>query len=279
SNPRIIEPEDTVGYYIALSYRWSAVSEQFSSTRDNISDLKRFLPLWLLPKTIQDAVVFCRELGYRYLWVDCLCIIQDDGDDWKEAVNKMASIFENSHLTISALQSKDSNAGLFHYRKYQDLSSSICLRLRNGQLLTLRLNNGQAELRHDISNSPMRNRGWIFQEKLLSPANIHFGKHALHWECRTCTISEAFTNFEIPAESILKNIMSEIQRPGCSLYPNGHFIVWYMLMMDYSSKLLTFETDRLPAIRGLANRFRKMFSTTFVAGLWLEDLHRGLLWN
>lgn len=279
SRPRIVQPNAQYGYYAALSYRWSAVGTQFCTTRENLADLMRFIPLWLLPRTMQDAIVFCRRLGYRYLWVDSLCIIQGDDDDWNEACHGMASIFENSHLTISALQSNDSHAGLFHHRTYIDLSNLVCLRVRDGRLLTMRYSNLDHELHLAVQYSPMTFRGWIMQEKLLSPAIAHFSNHGLYWECKSSTVSELFANAEIPATGVLKNILSEIRRPGCSDYPGGHFIAWYMIMSYYSHKSLTFETDRLPAILGLVSRFQTMFSTTFVAGLWLEDLHRGLLWT
>lgn len=191
----------------------------------------------------------------------------------------MANIYENCDLNISALSSPDSHAGLFSYRGNPDRLDRVCIRLQDGRFLTIRLYIGSSELHEESRSSPLSSRGWILQEKLLSPAIIHFGQRCVYWECCSGTRSECYANDERPGGGLLKNMIIEDYRPGYIDYPEGYFIAWYTTMALYSSMNLTLETDRLLALSGLVTRFHNMFSTTFLAGVWLEDLHRGLLWR
>jgi hypothetical protein len=74
-------------------------------------------------------------------------------------------------------------------------------------------------------------------------------------------------------------LLHKAQCPGCELYLGGNYIAWYIVIQLYTRKCLTFETDRLIAILGLAIRFARAFRGTFMARLWAEDLYRGLLWR
>lgn len=245
------------------------------TNRENFQQKTRYIPLDSLPQTFRDSIILCRQLGIRYLWIDCLCIIQDDDEDWQKECEKMAGIYENSYLTISALSAKDSSEGLFQLRTQKEWQ--VVLRTLDGTSLGFRASS--KELASDVESSTMGCRGWILQEKILSPAILHFGELQLHWECRKGTSSEVWANVQNPTSGYLKNILHEAQREGCDSYPQGHFIAWYMVVQHYSRMNLKTEYDRLPAILGIAQRFELSFGVTFVAGLWVEDIHRGLLWS
>jgi hypothetical protein len=88
--------------YVALSYVWGSIS---------ISDTKAGLP-GKLPQTIEDAISAVKELGERYLWVDALCIAQDDPDDKMAQIQNMDQIYSNAVVTFIAGEGNDSNAGL-----------------------------------------------------------------------------------------------------------------------------------------------------------------------
>lgn len=279
SQPRLVLSEGRDGYYATLSYRWSQIGTQFCTTASNYEDIINFLPIWKLPRTIQDAIAFCRRIGWRYLWVDSLCIIQGDATDWDDACQRMADIYENCQLNISALRSANSHAGLCHYRNADLLTNRACLRLHDGRFLTLRRTSYLLTLNAEAARSPMSRRGWILQERLLSPAIVHFASAGLHWECRGGTMSERNPYRTLPGHGLLKNTLFAFQPPLSINRPGGHFVAWYIIIGEYSRMDLSLPSDRLPAILGLATRFQSWFHTTFVAGLWLEDLHRGLLWK
>jgi hypothetical protein len=272
---RLILTNGLRGHYASLSHRWSSTTKQFCTTKNNFQQHMKCMPLERLPRTFRESIILCRQFDIRYLWIDCLCIIQDDNEDWQKECEKMSDIFENSYLTISALQARDSDGGLFQLRE-QDTRRAY-LRSQEGILLGLRQEG--YNLASDVRLSSTGSRGRILQEKILSPALLHFGNWQMHWECQSATISENRANVQIPGSGPLKNVLHEVQRVGCHSYPRGHFIAWNMIIQHYSHMDFTLEYDRLPAILGLAQRFQQSYRSTFVAGLWLEDLHRGLLWN
>jgi hypothetical protein len=112
---------ESKGLYIALSYCWG-ISLPYTTTSKNLQKHKdaRGIEYLQLPKTLQDAVFMTRYLGIRYLWADCLCIIQDDKADWEKEASRMADVYSNAYLTIAATRAKDCGEGFLHTRKTKD---------------------------------------------------------------------------------------------------------------------------------------------------------------
>jgi hypothetical protein len=107
--PSLLVSDGQVRSYIALSHRWGNIIDLFR-TRTTKKTLKRHmqrLRMWELPKTFQDAIIVCRKLNVRYLWIDSLCIIQDDLKDWEREAKQMGSIFEKAICTIAAVDALD----------------------------------------------------------------------------------------------------------------------------------------------------------------------------
>jgi hypothetical protein len=106
---------DQTQRYAALSYVWGAVTNFRLLTTNlvELSEVGGIEKYWqLIPWTIRDAIVLCRRLHIRYLWIDALCLIQDDKDDLDRGVNVMDMVYERSWLTIIAACGHDANAGL-----------------------------------------------------------------------------------------------------------------------------------------------------------------------
>lgn len=107
--------EGMTGHYVALSYAWGAGST-FKTTRDTISSrLSGFLPADL-PNSVRDAVLITRRMGFEYLWVDALCIIQADFEDWNHESALMARVYGGAAFTISADLAHNSDFGILHER-------------------------------------------------------------------------------------------------------------------------------------------------------------------
>lgn len=274
---RLVLGEGIRGHYVALSHRWSSVSQQLCTTESNLQTHLMCIEFDRLPSTYKDSVVLCRRLGIRYLWIDSLCIIQDSDEDWRKECENMSNIYAQSYFTISALCAGLHSGGLFHLRPSEP---SIMLRTRNGTLLGLREQlPGDVDLAGAVHTSSMGWRGWILQEKILSPAIIHYGENQLHWECNTGTAPELWATVDIPPIGGLKNLFHELAYRKLPSHPRSHYAAWYFLVEHYSKMFLTFEQDRLPAISGLAQRFGRKYNCVSTAGMWLDDLHRGLMWN
>lgn len=109
---RLVEPQGQSGKYIAVSHCWGR-SHRIKTTKATIEQFKSEITYSSLPKTFKHAVVYARELNIRYLWIDTLCIIQDDHLDWEREASKMGWFYKNAYLTIAASSSSDDSSGLF----------------------------------------------------------------------------------------------------------------------------------------------------------------------
>jgi hypothetical protein len=120
-----IEPKREAKY-LALSYCWGKSGEQKGQcTRVKINDLQQGVLMRELPQTVQDAIQTARQLGFKYLWVDRLCIVQDDPDDKRIEIRKMSDIYANAHLVISAASAGDSDQAFIHDRKRSEAYGNI----------------------------------------------------------------------------------------------------------------------------------------------------------
>lgn len=181
----------------------------------------------------------------------------------------MSTIYEHSTITISALRAKDSSDGLFGQP-----TTRRCFKLNTNEVVAFQ----QVPRRFPraLAMSPMSKRGWILQERILSSSMVHYGEDQIFWEFCEGDSSDNAPEMIPNTFNVLKEYIE--QTPGCNLHAEGHFSAWYEMGRRYNSLQLTLESDRLLAIQGLSNRFSKIFGVKYLAGLWLEDLHRGLLW-
>jgi hypothetical protein len=112
STIKLLETGGMRGEYVCLSHCWGN-AQLITTERKTLELRKAGIPWDALSKTFQDAIVFTRCLQVRYLWIDSLCIIQDDQDDWRREAANMASIYENAWLTIAATKSSGGAGGCF----------------------------------------------------------------------------------------------------------------------------------------------------------------------
>jgi len=103
--------------YIALSHCWGNTHNQVKTLKSNIQKRKHEICWDELNQSYKDAISLTRRLGFNFLWIDSLCIVQDDPDDWEQQSARMSSIYENSFLTICATRAKDGDSGLFCDRR------------------------------------------------------------------------------------------------------------------------------------------------------------------
>jgi hypothetical protein len=123
SEPFILSPQEgTRGSWVALSHCWGGQIPQVT-TALNISERENYLPLNSLPQTFIDAVWITRRLGFQYLWIDSLCILQDSISDWAHEASRMRNVYKGATVTISATMASNSATGIFG--RYVVLSSSF----------------------------------------------------------------------------------------------------------------------------------------------------------
>jgi hypothetical protein len=287
---RIIEPAGLRAHYLCLSHCWGKTSLPLETTKQNIQEHSEGIPLDILPKTFQDAVDFVRRLGQRYLWIDSLCIIQDDFDDWRYHAVHMAEIYQNSYLALAAAASRNSSEGLYRVNEgYQ--ASSITVEQAKGDLHTVfcrdRIAHWYRQTEYCTYDDtlegstgavwPLLNRGWVLQERLLSPRVLHFGHAELLWECYEdfrCECNEGVVEWSdyYPklrhGRSLDKHIVDD--RPE----------IWRDIVQQFTSLDITKPGDRLPALQGIATQlFRELEPLKVVSGLWQGTILSDMLWG
>lgn len=112
---------DSQGQYIALSYCWGKALP-YTTTSTNLKKHTKDggIKYMQLPETLRDAIFLTRYLGIRYLWADCLCIVQDDKADWEREASRMADVYSNAYLTLAATRASHCGEGFLHARKARE---------------------------------------------------------------------------------------------------------------------------------------------------------------
>lgn len=189
-------PEDRT--YIALSYVWGG-DQNVKLLKRNKGKFQRSgaLSIETIPQTIADAVEITRLLGISFLWVDALCIVQDDEDDKKAQIGNMANIYGSAFLTIIAASGGDSCSGLpglrAGSRDFEQREVVVIPPTRNqiGLALSTMCQSQQVsfdEFQHpeefvDLDRSIWNSRGWTLQERALSRRNLIFTRQQVIWAC------------------------------------------------------------------------------------------------
>jgi hypothetical protein len=169
--------KEDVRHYIALSHRWGDLQEheKFCTVRGNISALCEGIEFASLPKTFQDAVTVTRGLGIRFLWIDSLCIVQDDPEDWEREAKCMEMVFSSAYCTIAATSAENSAQGFLANRL-----SRAYMRVPNSSAY---LCEAIDDFRTHAEEADLNQRGWVLQERLVSRRTIHFTSRQTYWEC------------------------------------------------------------------------------------------------
>ena len=262
---------------MALSYCWGGI-EQLMAKADNISSLMNGFLIQNLPKTIQDAIRVTRALHVRYLWVDALCIVQDDEEDKARAINAMGLIYKNATVTIAATAAAAVDQGFLHHRP---VPRSCIL-----PFLTATGAVGSVTIEKPVdvhADDPLQRRAWTLQEGLLSPRTLAFAERELLWHCQMARSRQVvpshlrYASATWPLPSTVFGVAApRVARVNAR--PRYHAQVWRSIVRDYSGRRLTYPADRLPAVAGVARELQRVWRDEYVAGLWRPGLVEGLAW-
>lgn len=266
----VSEPNEQA-FYVALSYCWGG-PQDITTTSATLQSYTKSLPTGL-PRTIQDAILVTRSLGFRYLWVDALCIIQDDMSDKSAEINEMGMIYKSATLTIAAASASTVNDGFLQDRPplpmcrlpfymADEKEGSIWLR-----------NSDQVH-----TKEPLDLRAWTLQESLLSPRILYYAAKDLIWKCHTeqfVPVQETHNPYyTVSTERLPRRIFGQTQTAGAASQSK----TWKRIIQDYSRRELTVSEDRLPALAGLAGELHSFWMDKYVAGMWQRCLLKHLGW-
>jgi hypothetical protein len=272
--------------YLTLSHCWGdpkAAGKFTNLVTTNLETFQKAIPPAALSRTFRDAITVARRLEFRYLWIDSLCIIQDDETDWMRESAMMGEVYAGSTLNIAAAAAVDGNGGLFFKRNPAIVKR--CMLMVNGSLHSLSRGTSYEEC---VINLPLNQRGWIYQERYLSPRTLYFGSSQLFWQCchyAACeTFPEGLPLFEFTGKSPIRDInhRRDTQKIAhlTDLDSNARLSdQWNDVISSYSKGSLTRGTDKLIALSGVAKRFNRRFGGKYLAGMWEDKLLSQLAWT
>jgi hypothetical protein len=291
----LVERKGLKAPYLALSHRWGDSGDAVMPTTDstNIATRKKEIEFSTLPRTFQDAIILARSLRIQYLWIDSLCILQGDTQDWEKESLQMASIYRNARLVISAASAPNCNAGLFvrrspqaKYRVHESKSliSTIYLRptLLHGDF------SRSEKSASPVTQNPLFTRAWAFQERLFARRAIHFCSGELVWECNSTVCCECGDLDGMSPLESLKLDQNEVLVSKAS-HIGGHrashlvrrLKFWEEMIRQFTRRRLTYDRDRLPALSSLAEITSSPELGIYFAGMWCYSIVEkdGLCWR
>lgn len=225
-----------------------------------------------MPKTFIDAVTITRRLGLRYLWIDSLCICQDDTEDWARESGLMADVYSNAHVVIAANRSTDCTGGCFHERAPRE-EARIQVPIMGSMEyihMTRLFPSDHCDWPDDsFSTEPLSERGWALQERIMAQRTLHYNNRQLYFEC--------FHGLEAE-DGYIQSVTKSYRYQHLST-PEPPIWKWYCLVEEFGKRKLSRARDKLPAMSGLAKKFQEAIGADYVAGLWSNELVHGMAWQ
>ena len=273
---------------------------------ENLEEFTKEIEYQALPKTFRDAAFVTHQLGYQYLWIDSLCIIQNSDEDWNQEAADMMQVYRHCTLNLSAQDSKNSSEGLFFPHTMKDVKPLVWQSKCEGTADRFFYLCLTAFWDDKVNGGILSSRAWVMQERLLAPRVLHFGKRQLFWECqelRGCESAPGGVGSGMPSEFIPPNLPKQIALGWDFAYKNfepkerglsnrglwslpigndpldifDH--IWKELVSTYSRCSLTNSSDKLIAISGLAQTLRLEYGGEYCAGLWKSMMIGQLTWE
>lgn len=277
---------DMRGEYACLSHCWGSPEKKpLDTTTETVGRFQaEGIPWAELPKTFQEAMLFTRRSGIRYLWIDSLCIIQNDADDWFREAGRMATTYENAAITLAATASFSSQEGLYRtsVTSWHLKGSTYLRRCSDPLFFEHQFTRNPAFL---ARVAPLLRRAWVLQECLISRRSLHFTPLELVFECCSENKTESGSAW---VDSAVKHMLSGLEKPKLEeTRPSTPDLatsmkVWRSLVEDFTYLQLTRNGDNLPAMAGLAKKTMALtgrFESDYLAGLWRQIFIDNMMWQ
>ncbi|KAH7032133.1 heterokaryon incompatibility protein-domain-containing protein [Macrophomina phaseolina] len=292
--------------YVTLSHCWGARKDWPPRLlMGNYQQMRDGLPK--IPRTLLEAIDVSRLLGVRYVWIDSLCIIQDDPEDWRSEAARMAEVYSNSFCNIAATGSRNGSGGLYFQRNPR-LEPPWTLYLKQPTSANARraVISCDIPLDDEFGAAPLNSRAWALQERLLAPRTLHFGRKRLYWECchsftwegnhqgaRTVTqLNGSYQPAWVSPFIDVKLAFAALKLQSCQaetlqVQPVGReadamsaaLNLWEFIVETYCKCSLSKKTDKLIALSGIATSFQPLLQDDYLAGIWRSHGARQLLWK
>ncbi|KAH7255326.1 heterokaryon incompatibility protein-domain-containing protein [Fusarium redolens] len=282
-----INQTETRGSYLALSYCWGKPDpkkqSRLSELRlNNEQDLLKEIKLEELEQSVQDAIRVTRELGFVYLWVDRLCIVQNCPEDKRKEISKMATTYKNAAITLAAGTATRACEGFLG--SLPDKSPTYLpehkfdIPMKDGRIGTVYLSGNPYQLDH-----PLDKRGWTLQEYMLSSRMLIFSDYQLLWQCQetelqSVTGNNAGIEYQQHLESLPWASFDDEGEPSYGTHDSEKLYLWKTIIIQYTRRELKDPEDRLPAVTGITAELQKVWRDSHIYGHWERWFIQLLAW-
>lgn len=254
--------------YAALSHCWGLTTPTAILTEEVLPKWLLKIELQTLPKTFLDAIRIAQKLEIQYLWIDCMCIIQDNKADWQKEAAHMADIYQNAYLTIAAASSVDSKGGC----SIEPLDTGLReFTVQSSDADFTAVVRPWHQWEKKLAQSPLYQRGWILQEQILSKRCVYFTDSQMYWQCHSKQYSE--DGLAMPCQetmALARNNFMSIKSPSD---------IWWKWIQAYASRRFTYSSDKLAAFAGVTKMYQDATGHYPLVGLWQQSIMNDLLWS
>ncbi|KAL8335961.1 hypothetical protein RB601_000009 [Gaeumannomyces tritici] len=269
--------------YACLSYCWGG-EQDVKLTKANIHALQtNDLDMVTLPLTLRDAIMTAQCLGISYLWIDALCIVQDDEDDKQRELAHMGSIYSRCAVCISAATGESVHDGFLKPAHRPNKLRPMC-RITLPPSLNdefhgiLILSPFQFQESEEFA---INKRGWTYQEALLAPRTLMFGDIEPLLRCRTeDAIQIHYSGFMYYSDPLSPHIVTNtnVNHYAVEKIKDMYLAMWPDLVSQYTRRRLTVDRDKPVAIQGVIDFLAQKMDDKCYHGIWASSPST-LLWT
>ncbi|THU86145.1 HET-domain-containing protein [Dendrothele bispora CBS 962.96] len=244
--------------YVALSYVWGGPQPNCTTAKNLETYIRVGIDIESVPKTIQDAIQVTNKFGFRYLWVDAFCIIQDSAEDKKKELIQMRQIFRDAYFTIVASRAETAFAGfLYTCTSPQNPSPRLPFWCKDGHLGTV--STQPMFIPYDATSEPADQRAWCYEERLLSARKLVYASDTLYYHCQSAATAVG-GSISLPrtSERLLDVMLLPDDKIGAHVaewkYLDWRELrhKWADIIANYTARGVTKPKDKLTALAGVA---------------------------
>ena len=254
--------------YIALSYVWGKGQARYNATNDHAVNAlvstsnasTGSLEYDRIPLTIRDAIKLVKYLRQRFLWVDALCIRQDDPTDKEAIISQMDAIYANAFLTIIAADGFHADCGLSRLQDHEATAEHATTFISQG--VTISLLPPRPSMDRILNKTTWSSRGWTLQEHLMSTRCLIFTAEEVFYHDNLYSARESYESVDSPDyDDRQNNRQMTINRQGTTFelmseYEEWNYRTYANIVDEYTRRRLTHHGDRLDAFTGIISRLQ-----------------------
>ncbi|KAK7937826.1 HET-domain-containing protein [Apiospora aurea] len=280
SHVNLVERQDMAENvrWACLSYVWGGPQPIRTTKQTLHRHINEGIDMHTLPQTLVDAVRVCKRLGIPYLWIDALCIVQDDPEDLIRELGIMPQIYQQGYLTICASRAGNVHEGFLGEQRYSYESfppTKIKYKAKDGRTGHVLLVEDDEYYGRCLLGSPINTRAWTFQEALLSPRRICYARDSMRWYCRS---AQCYRMNLRKKDNLFTNDTYEGLHAAIPCIPGRPMPALEEIAKEYSRRAMTNSSDKLVAISAIAKTIAVGHGYTYLAGLFKESLPINLCW-